>query len=250
MEPLVLVLVAVVVAAAAVAGHLLKERRRRAIAAWAARSGLRYAREDPFGTLALPLTLLREGDGQGVENVVWGEVGRLEARLFDFWYYEEHTDDEGRRSRSYRRFTCALTRLPDVWCPHLVAGPESFASRLKRVVGIRDIEFESEDFNDAFLVEARDAAFAYALLDARMMAWLLAAGRSLRFEVVGDLLLVASRQLDAARLWDLLHVARGFRDRVPSVVASLHPAGGDATDLAATSPHPSRSRGVVPRWTL
>lgn len=42
-----------------------------------------------------------------------------------------------------------------------------------RASGLRDIEFESEEFNRAFTVKCDDRRFANALIDGRMMAWLL-----------------------------------------------------------------------------
>ena len=47
---------------------------------------------------------------------------------------------------------------------------------VRDAVGLGDQDLESERFNRAFDVRASDRRFASALLDARMMEWLLAPG--------------------------------------------------------------------------
>lgn len=246
-----------VVIAAVVLQHLRRQRRRSELHRWAVRNGLRYAANDPFATTSRPFALFQAGDGRKVENVVYGEVADFDVRIFDYCYFEETRDAEGHRRRAYRRFTCALARIPDVRCPRIEVSPETLATRAASFVGGRDLQFESDAFNRAFHVRAQVPRSAYALLDGRLMEWLLASGRRHRFEIVHDLLLVAGdRTDDVAELWELLSVLRGFRERVPSVVASLHPNHGAASpplDRFAVPflPEPAdESGGIVPKWTL
>lgn len=239
--------------------HVRGQRRRRELMAFASRAGLRYSHGDPFGTVGLGFRLFREGDGRGVENVCWGTTGGLEVRLFDYWYYERSRDDRGHEHRVHRYFSCVLIRIPGIYGPRLTIAPERALSRLADAVGFRDLQFESEDFNRAFQVEVTgDERFAYALLDAGMIEWLPTAARGHRFETLGDLVLVSRSQVGAAGLWDLLSVARGFRDRVPPVVADLYPAADheghpDVTDVPMPDPSdPAQGRddSIVPKWTL
>lgn len=252
---------AIVVVAVVWFQHVLKQRRRRAFRAFAAKAGLAFHPDDPFGTVHLPFALFDEGDGRGIENVCWGTAGDLEVRVFDYWYYDEHHDRDGTTTRSYRRFSCAVTALGAVRCLPTVIAPESLLTRLTDAIGFRDLQFESEDFNRAFQVSSSEDRFAYALVDPRMMEWLLAAGRGHRFEVAGDLVLVSTDRLDPTRLWDLLASARGFRVAVPSVLADLYPARehelhGGLTDVVARLgvPRPGGPErddgGILPKWTL
>lgn len=239
--------------------HLRKERRKREMRAFAGKAGLRYSHRDPFGTVRLGFRLFRQGDGRGVEHVCWGTTGGVEARLFDFWYYEQTRDQRGHTHRYYRYFSCAMIRIPGIYGPRLTVEPEGVFSRLADAVGFRDLQFESEDFNRAFQVEvAGEDRFAYAVLDAAMIEWLLTAARQHRFETLGDLVLVSTSPRSAAGMWDLLSVARGFRDRVPAVVAELYPAAAheghpDVTEVPMPYlPDRSSDRddGILPTWTL
>lgn len=249
------------VAAAGMAAYryIRRQRRRREVRAFATKAGLRYSHGDPFGTVGLGFRLFREGDGRGVENVCWGTTGGLEVRLFDYWYYEESRDRQGQKHRNYRYFSCALIRIPGIYGPRLTIEPEGVFSRLADAVGLRDLQFESEDFNRRFQVKvAGEERFAYAVVDAGMIEWLLSAATRYRFETLGDLILVSTGQGPASALWDLLSVARGFRDRVPPVVGDLyrakeHQGHADVTEMSLPQLPDlptERDDGIVPKWTL
>lgn len=220
------VLFVVLAIAIAVGTWYLREQRRKEIAAVAARLGFRYSREDPFGLVDLPFALFGRGDGRGCENVLWGSASGRDVRLFDYWYFDESTDAEGHTSRTYHRFSCALTQI-DALCPHLSVRREGFFSRLADHVGLRDIEFESDEFNRTYQVESEDRKFAFALLDARMMEWLLGTD-GWSFEVHGSLALCAIHRLRPRELPMAIEALAGFCEHVPPVVASMYPARKDA----------------------
>lgn len=220
--PLLIVLFALVAIGVAVYAHHAKLRRRKEMATVARGQGLDFSVDDPFGTLNEPFSLFREGDGRGVENVSWGVWQGLEVRVFDYWYYDESTDSEGRTSRTYARFDCVLVPI-DASCPRLTITRESVFTRIADVLTFRDHEFESEEFNRRFDVTGDDARFATALCDARMMAWLLRHGDGHGFELVGDRMLCWSRRVSPTGIVLLLGTAKAFRDRIPDVVRSLYP---------------------------
>jgi len=223
MEGAVFVVVfALVAAAAAVLARYLHERRRETLSGLAFSLGLEYSAEDPFECLSYPFALLSKGDGRGVENVMWGLWGTLPVRAFDYWYYVEHPDGNGNRSRSYYRFSCAVTEL-NVSATHLTIDRENALTALADHVGLRDVEFESEEFNREFNVKCGDRKFANDMVDARMMRWLLDAGADLRFEVAGRWLLAFSEKRRPEELVPLFASLGGFRDHVPRVVYELYP---------------------------
>lgn len=219
---LVLIAFVAVVVASLVLGYRAKQKRLAAFLVAATQLGLTYAAEDPFGTLGLPFQLFRRGDGRGVENVLSGTWQGTEVRAFDYWYYEETTDSKGGTSRSYSRFDCVILAL-DASCSALTIDPENLFTRLADHLAMHDIQFESGAFNDAFNVKSGDRKFANDLIDARMQGWLLAHGSGYAFEVAGDRLLCSCRQIDPTGFVSLLGTAKGFRDQVPAVVASLYP---------------------------
>ena len=225
------VAVVVVVVAALVGGYLISRRitqkRQAALTAVATSLGFRYSPDDPFDTVDLPFALFTRGDGRGVENVLWGMSGNLAVRLCDYWYYDESTDSKGGRHRSYHRFSCATTSI-DAYVPGITVGRENALTRLGGALGFDDIEFESEDFNRAFRVKSATPKFAYDMIDARMMAFLLDASSGCTFEVVGSDLLCATGRVRPADLPGLLHVLQSFHAHVPKVVWSLYPARGSS----------------------
>jgi hypothetical protein len=198
-----------------------KKKRREELAQAAKQLGLQYSAEADPGLLRLPFGLFRRGDGRGVENMLWGTWNGTALREFDYWYYEETTDSEGHRSKSYYKFSCALTEIP-AQSPHLTVTHEGFFSRLADHLGFHDIDFESEDFNRAFQVKCEDRKFANDVIDARMMQWLLAQDHHWSFELAGPYLLCYAKRLRPLELVPLLGTMRGFNDQIPRVVWSLY----------------------------
>ncbi len=223
--PILLFLVFIVVAAGiAYYQHQRKLERQRAMGALAFGQGLDFSIQDPFDTLGEPFSLLQKGDGRGVENVLWGTWHGFEVRAFDYWYYEESSDSNGRRSKTYYRFDCAMTTV-DARCPQLQITGENLFTRLADALTFRDIEFESEEFNRRFNVKGSDRRFATAFCDAGMMEWLLRHGDGHAFEVVGDRLLCWSKRIEPDEMVHLLGTATTFREQIPEVVSSLYPNG-------------------------
>ena len=223
--PLLLILVFLLVAGGLVYyQHEQKIQRQRELRSFALGQRLDFSLEDPFDTLGEPFSLLQKGDGRGVENVMWGFWHELEVRAFDYWYYEESSDSEGHRHKSYHRFNCLIT-LVEAQCPQLQISEEDLFTRLADVLTFRDIEFESEEFNRRFTVKGPDERFATAFCDARMMDWLLRHGEGYAFEVVGDRLLCWTKRVRPAQIVHLLGTAETFRQQIPAVVSSLYPKG-------------------------
>ncbi|HEX9823382.1 MAG TPA: hypothetical protein VGB51_03190 [Actinomycetota bacterium] len=229
MKPVVIfLLVAAAGIGLAVLAWRAREKRRQAFRAFALAHGLEYAIDDPFGTIDIPFGLFRKGDGRGIENVVWGRWREAPMRFFDHWYYEQSTDSKGHTSRTYYRQSCVLVEVAAQF-PHLSITREGFFSRLADHLGFRDIEFESEDFNKAFQVGASERRFAFELIDARLMAWLLTLEWGM-FEVLGSWALVYVKGRRApAEFAPVIELAEAFRGRIPRAAWSLYGAGNEGT---------------------
>jgi hypothetical protein len=200
----------------------LKQKRRDELAAIAKTLGLSYSEEDTTGTLDLPFGLFSEGDGRGTENVLEGTWQGVPLREFDYWYYVTTTDAQGHTSRSYSRFSCAVSRLDAVAFPHISIARENLLTRFADAVGLDDIEFELGEFNDAFNVKCRDRRFANDLVDQRMMRWLLASDGGVAFEAVGGWILISTRRVPPSDIVPVLATLKGFREHVPRVVYDLY----------------------------
>lgn len=224
MEVLFFVLIALVAAAAAYLSYYLKQKRRQELATMARQLGLEYSPQDGLGCLALPFALFTKGDGRGTENVIWGRWQDTPIREFDYWYYEESTDSKGNRTKTYYRFSCAVTEI-EAACSPLTIARENVLTRIADHVGLPDIEFELDEFNRAFNVKCKDRKFANDFIDQRMMRWLLQTDHAFQFEVCAKWLLCFSKRRRPLDLVPLLGTAQRFRRQVPGVVFELYGTG-------------------------
>jgi hypothetical protein len=106
---------------------------------------------------------------------------------------------------------------------------------VKDSVGLNDVDLESERFNRAFEVRTSDRRFASALLDARMIGWLLLQPPGVGFEVVAGRLMVFEPR-EAPSVDDLDRALRrfdGLLAQVPAVLSSLFP---DPEPASTTAP--------------
>lgn len=227
MEVLIFVGIAVAIGLAIWGAWYFKKKRREELALVAKQLGLTYSQEDTFGMLSLPFDLLRRGDGRGTENVLWGTWQGLGISEFDYWFYDETTDSEGHRSRSYSHFSCAVTQVP-LAGNHLTVSKENVFTRLADHMGFRDIEFELEEFNRSFQVKSEDRRFANDVIDQRMMQWLMNNAEGFSFEYDLGYVLCFSRRRRPAELVPLLGTLKGFHDQIPNVVYSLYGTGAPA----------------------
>ena len=234
---LLIVLAVLAVIGAAAWSFYTKKKRREELLFIARQLGLSYSPEDTQGCLGLPFSLLQRGDGRGTENVLWGSWQGMEVREFDYWYYTESTDSDGKSSKSYSRFSCAVTEIDAALSP-LTIGRENLLTRLADAVGLDDIAFETQEFNDTFDVRSKDRRFANDLIDQRMMAWLLSTPSDFSFESCGLWLLCFSDRRRPMDLIPLLGTLKGFRDQVPRVVYDLYRVGPRPDLLAPPEPLP------------
>ena len=192
------------------------QRRRQDLALWAASLGMEFSVEHRHGLDKLDFKLFDRGDGRGWENVVAGTWEGLEVRVADYWYYEESHSDNG-PSRSYSRFSIVLAAV-DAWLPPVQVTKENVLTRLADHLAMRDLELESEEFNRTFNVKASDREFAFKLLDARMLEWLLHTAGPHCYEVSGPWVLGYCKRLPVAQVPTLLYAVKGFIGQVPRLV--------------------------------
>lgn len=225
-----------------------KAKRQRELPAVAAHHGLRYSDVDPFDSTRVAFDLFRAGDGRKVEHVMWDEDRG--TRVFDYAYYVERRDNNGRVTRTWTTFSCALARHDGSWPEVRILRERLFDRALARI-GMPDIDLESEEFNRAFVVQCADRRFATTLLDPRMMDALLAAPSKANVETKGRWVLVWSRRLAPAELPALLATAQQFCERIPPVVRDLYgelPAGDPLREHGLGLPQISRERHRDPAW--
>src|SRR6266550_384743 len=186
----------------------------------AGRLGLRFSRPDPAypGSTAFryPFELFSRGIEQTCENFVTGSMKRFDLVAFDF-LYRQRVDSDGEPGNDVRsepiRFSCAVATI-DGSRPHMVIEPASTA-RLDRAGG-EPVRLEWGDFNSRYRVVSLDRAFAPALLDLALMAWLVddAPDLPLTWEIQRDQVLCRAPNLAPKDFALLLRALPEFASRM------------------------------------
>jgi hypothetical protein len=165
--------VAAIIAGVAV-GAWLAARRRKALGEWAAAHGLIF-RPDEDAEMETRLggfDCLCQGDRRYAYN---GMEGLWDGRSFvgfDYHYQTYSHDSKGHRQTHHHHFS-AVALGCDWPLKDLFIRPETFFDKLKEFVGLEDINFESAEFSRKFFVKASDRRWAYDVLHARAIEWLL-----------------------------------------------------------------------------
>jgi hypothetical protein len=196
--------------------------RRSAIEREARRLGMSFSRRDPFRVLDDDFhPFLRFGKLPGtqrVENVAWVVRDGREVRVFD---YRRPSEDES------IRYSCAMVRIPHAW-PSLLVRRHGPLDGVRTAAGLHGQEFELETFNRRFEVRSEDRRLASAVIDQRMIDWLLESDPALGFQLLHGWLLAWMPLLPPKELERALTMAEGFRERIPRAVWSLYGKGPPA----------------------
>jgi len=90
----------------------------------------------------------------------------------DFEYKVTSSNGKSTTTTTYR-FSYLIVHLPFRHVPDLLIRREGMFDKLAGAFGFEDIDFESAEFSKRFFVKSSDKRFAYDVIDARMMEWLL-----------------------------------------------------------------------------
>jgi hypothetical protein len=164
---------------------------------------------DPFG----------QGHGRNAQHALRGEHRGRQIMAFEYSYQETHGSGKDQRTETYR-FTVVALSLP-AGKPTLQVSREGFGRKLLGLVGVRDLQLESEQFNEAFHIKTDNDRFAYDILHPRMMEWMLADQRAqsapFRFER-GDLMTWNRGRIDLTKAGWMLEYLCDVVEQVPSFV--------------------------------
>lgn len=163
------------VAAMAILGHVQAQKRRKELEAWAVARGLSFAPgkirgvDDRFPGFEA----LRKGENRYAHNVIGGRRDGAEFYAFDYHYETHSHDSKGRRQTHHHHFSAVILGAPMPLQPMTIR-PEGFFDRVGAFFGYEDINFESAEFSRKFHVSAPERRWAYDVLHARAIEFLLA----------------------------------------------------------------------------
>lgn len=166
----------------------LAAKRREAMSELAKMLNLVF-RPDRDRTLASRfqfLDKLAQGSNRYAYNVMSGHYQGHPIMVFDYHYETYSTDSKGNRRTSHHHFSFFILRF-EARFPELVVSQEGFFSKIAQFFGYDDIDFESAEFSRKFVVRSPDKKFAYDIINARMIDYLLD-NQDLQIEVDQDCL--------------------------------------------------------------
>lgn len=190
-QPLIIVGFIALIVVLGILGYISTAKRRDAMAALAARLGLRF---DPSKSWDIAqryrfLDKLRSGSNRYAFNILSGSYQGNDVNLFDYHYETHSTDSKGHRQTHHHYFSFFILHLPASF-PELVIGSEGFFSKIAQALGYDDIDFESHEFSRKFCVRSADKKFAYDVCNARMIEYLLS-NTDLTIEIEADALAIS-----------------------------------------------------------
>jgi len=238
--PCIVVPAFVSLAVALIVFGILKARERReAMARLAAELGFEYYPDDPWDLedKYAMFELFGRGHSRKASNVICGDVDGRAVVAFDYQY----TTGSG-KNQSTHSCQALVMGLPIV-AAGLRMRSESLFDHVAAWVGYDDINFESDEFSRRYHVACDDRRFAYDILHARLIDYLLGCGDPStgsgspragsrgsvpNLEMQGPLMVLFESQGDAANVRRLLAIGREIVASIPDYVRSARGIGQPA----------------------
>jgi hypothetical protein len=159
----------------AIFGSIAARKRREALQAWAAGHGLAFDPSNAYDfddRLGREFSCLRTGDHRHANNIMQGRLDGRPVLAFDYHYETHSTDSKGNRQTHHHSFS-AVAIGPPFPLKDLLIRHETLFDKIGAFVGGGDINFESAEFSRKYYVAATDRKWAYDVLHARAIEFLL-----------------------------------------------------------------------------
>jgi len=172
--------------------------------------------EDRFLALFQGFSPFGLGHSQCVRSLVAGRKTDADWLIFDYEYKITTSTGKTTSTRTYRPSIVAA-RLP-IALPMIRIGQESLFSRLGNLVGIQDIQFESEEFNRRYRVVGQDVKAIYSLIHPKTIEFLMAS-RFPEWQVGGQLVVLQfSEWVSPESMLYAMSEIDAFADLIPGFV--------------------------------
>lgn len=216
MELLIIVGFIAIIVALGILGYISTRKRREAMAAVAAKLGLRFAPGKNRGMARRYrfLDKLRRGSNRYAFNILSGSYKGHDLILFDYHY------KTGSGKNTHHHYISFFILHLTASFPELVIGPEGVFSKIAQAIGYDDIDFESHEFSRKFCVRSRDKKFAYDFCNTRMIEYILS-NSDLSIEIEGGSLAISfSRRLSPEHIEPNLNRLITVRSLMPEYLFS------------------------------
>ena len=149
------------------AGFWVQKKRHERFRAWAVRNGWTYGQSERALVDISRGQPFNQGSNRRAIEVLRGTYDSRPALSFTYVW----TTGSGKNRSTHHAHIVGLA-LP-TYLPTVEVTPEGLGARLAKLVGAQDVQFESEAFNRAYRVAARDQRTGHAILHPRLMERLL-----------------------------------------------------------------------------
>lgn len=150
-----------------VAGFWMQKKRHERFFAWAVRNGWTYSHSEQALVDISRGQPFAVGSARRATEVLRGTYDTRPAISFTYQW----TTGSGKNRTTHQAHVVAVA-LP-TYLPTVEVTPEGLGAKLVKLLGGRDLQFESEAFNKAYRVAASDARVGHAILHPRLMERLL-----------------------------------------------------------------------------
>lgn len=191
-------------------------KRRKELMAWAQSKGLSFSawRDWSLEQRFPQFKCLRQGSDRYAYNIMEGDWSGRRFIAFDYHYETESTGSKGQRQSHDHTFSAVIIRCNHFLKP-LFIRPERFFDKFTEFLGFDDIDFESAEFSRKFYVRARDKRWAYDVIHARTMQFLLDMPQfTVEFDPV-HVIAYRSSRFKTTEFESAAEVVAGILDRMP-----------------------------------
>ena len=225
MEPVFMILIFVVFATLIIVGAIYsykqQQARRLALSQLAAQHGWHFdpSNDHSHDSRFSQFSIFTSGKNRYAYNTTRGSLKIAGAdwpvQFGDFHYQTE--SNNGKRTTTHTHLlSYVILESPFLGAPDLFIRGEGFFDRIASAIGFDDIDFESSEFSRTFHVQAPRKKWAFDVLHARAIEFLMASPR-FHLEFERDAVLAAANdRLGPAELEAAIRVAGGLLDALPA----------------------------------
>ncbi len=212
--PFIIVIFVIAFVVVGVLGYLQQQARRKEMMRFAQGRGMMFDPDKYYGLddRFPAFKCLHRGRGRCASNRIFGDWGGRDCLLFDYRY----VTGSGKNRRTHHFSGVMLAA--NVPLKPLVIRPEGLFDKMAGFLGFDDIDFESAEFSRRFYVKSPDRKWAYDVIHARTMEFLLAGPRySIQFDAA-HVIVYHSHRFSISEFTAAVGLAEGILDRLPDYV--------------------------------
>ncbi len=192
-----------------------EKKRRQILLGWAKRNNWHFRPEkrSDMDSEYPGIKLFDQGHTRQARNIITGHFQGMPVSCLDYQY----VTGSG-KNRSTHSFGVVLLQVDHPLIP-LQIRRENILDKVGEFLGVDDIDFESAEFSRKFFVKSPDKKWAYDVVHARTMEYLLAAPSFFNFEFGhNEIMVYKGGHCDPGQYEQAVDLAEALYDLIPDYV--------------------------------